>query len=430
MAVARTDRSFEELYDRHREALAKYCRALVRDEHDARDVLQNVAVRVLVALRRGDNPERERAWLYRIARNEAITLFRSQRHADQLDEATIDPGADPPQTIVARERLTELASDIHALTPQARQILLMSSVGGLARQQIAAELGLTPGAVSQSLSETHAGLRVDRGAHELPCAAVRAALNGPDGRRRRTRTVRAHLRGCAGCREWARRHRKRARLEAILPAPIASMLRWVQPWVGGDPGTAALTLRTPAAGACRALGLIVSLAVASGGPVPNDHTHRRLPATAAASQPRAQARSVGRGGVTVTLTRYAARQALPATAVAPRSQLVARTLTARPAARSVQTRSRVPVGEPHQASTAVAAPNASWGGAPAGGDTQARATGASEPATTGADQPGMTMGINGRRQGSGPAGPAAAAGSVPSPWSSPGAHPDGGGATG
>src|SRR5205807_3533790 len=138
---APADRSFEELFDKHRQALARYCRTLVQNEQDARDVLQNVALRVLLALRRGDKPERERAWLYRIAHNEAITLFRGRRQPEQLDDSTVDPAADPAHAVIARERLAELASDLHALTPQARRILLMSSVEGRDRMDIAARLG-------------------------------------------------------------------------------------------------------------------------------------------------------------------------------------------------------------------------------------------------------------------------------------------------
>src|ERR1700680_1141913 len=70
------DRRFEALYARHWQALSRYCQALVKDEHDALDVLQNVALRAMLALRQGAQPKRERAWLYAIAHNEAISLLR------------------------------------------------------------------------------------------------------------------------------------------------------------------------------------------------------------------------------------------------------------------------------------------------------------------------------------------------------------------
>jgi RNA polymerase sigma factor (sigma-70 family) len=325
MATA-ADRSFEELFGRHREALARYCRTLVRDEHDAVDVLQNVAVRALLAVRRGAGPTHERAWLYRIARNEAVTLFRSRRRLEQLDESATDPARDPVRVVLERERLGELASDLRALSPNARRILLLSSAGGLDRDQIAAELSLTPGAVSQSLSESRAGLRADRAGHELSCDELRSLLDGADGRRWRARAVRAHLRGCAGCRDWAQRRGKRAGAGALLPAPFAAVLRWVQPILGGDPGTAALALRSPGIGPRRALALVVSLVAgapgAGAGGAPTADRHR---APVAARAVAARGRE----------TRAAAERAATAPAGTPRYTPVA-----------------------HRASTGVAVPHA------------------------------------------------------------------------
>jgi RNA polymerase sigma factor (sigma-70 family) len=260
----RDDVSFEELFERHRHALAGYCRVLVRDEHDARDVLQNVAIRALLSFRRGDRPERERAWLYRIAHNEAVTLFRTRRQSEQLDESIVEPAPGPARVVLSRERLSELAGGIGALSPRARRILLMSSVEGIERGAIGAELGISPGAVSQSLLESRAALRLDLAAHELPCDAVRSILDRSDGRRTRTRPVRAHLRGCSACRTWELDNGRRTGLGALIPTPIAALAKWIAPLMGGDPGSSALIAR-PGMGASQAVGLIASLAVGTAG---------------------------------------------------------------------------------------------------------------------------------------------------------------------
>ena len=102
--TASPDRDFERMYRRHQAALVSYCRWLLQDEQDALDVLQNVGLRAMVALRRGLRPERERAWLWRIAHNEAMSLVRSRRPAGQLDAGHVDTGADPAQSVVGRER--------------------------------------------------------------------------------------------------------------------------------------------------------------------------------------------------------------------------------------------------------------------------------------------------------------------------------------
>lgn len=184
--------------------MARYCRRLLADEEDVQDVLQNVALRVMVTLRGRPRPGRERAWLYRIVHNEAMSLFRARRQEPtlELDDRLVDAHGDPAEVVVAKERLRQLVGDLNALGPQARRILVMTELEGRARTEVAAELDLDPDTISQTLGDARAALRRDRLGHELPCQVVRSLLGGGDGRRHRARSIRAHLRGCPGCRSW------------------------------------------------------------------------------------------------------------------------------------------------------------------------------------------------------------------------------------
>jgi len=202
------DRRFEELFGRHRDALAGYCRTLVDDEDDVNDVLQNVALCVLLAFRRGVKPSRERAWLYRIAHNEAIGLHRRRALAGRAEQPLAAVSDGPELAALVKERLAETLDDVNALRDRPRQVLLMRELSGLSREEIAARLGLSPEAVSHELSQARARLRADRIAREIPCQAVRAILSDRDGRRRRTAEVRAHVRGCQACRAWQSRGRR------------------------------------------------------------------------------------------------------------------------------------------------------------------------------------------------------------------------------
>jgi RNA polymerase sigma factor (sigma-70 family) len=196
------DRRFEELFGRHRDALAGYCRTLVDDEDDVNDVLQNVALCVLLAFRRGVKPTRERAWLYRIAHNEAITLHRRRASADRAEQELRIASDSPELAALVKERLAETLEDVNALRNRPRQVLLMHELAGLSREEIAARLELSPETVSHDLSQARARVRADRAAREVPCESVRAILSDRDGRRRRTAEIRAHLRGCKACRSW------------------------------------------------------------------------------------------------------------------------------------------------------------------------------------------------------------------------------------
>jgi RNA polymerase sigma factor (sigma-70 family) len=207
-ALEAADRRFEELFARHRDALVGYCRTLVDDEDDSNDVLQNVALCVLLAFRRGVQPSRERAWLYRIAHNEAMTLYRRRALAYRVEQELPAVPDGPELAALLKERLAETLEDVNALRDRPRQVLLMHEFAGLSREEIAARLELSPETVSHDLSQARARVRADRAAREVPCESVRAILSDRDGRRRRTAEIRAHLRGCQACQSWQRAGRR------------------------------------------------------------------------------------------------------------------------------------------------------------------------------------------------------------------------------
>src|SRR4051794_34596502 len=68
--------AFEALYRRHQPVLYRYCRAMVRHEQDAHDVLQSTMTRAFTGLADKSPDAPLRAWLFRIAHNESVNLLR------------------------------------------------------------------------------------------------------------------------------------------------------------------------------------------------------------------------------------------------------------------------------------------------------------------------------------------------------------------
>src|ERR1700679_3946390 len=74
-------------YDRYADPLYQYCRTLLSEPADAADAVQDTFV---IAMSRLDGlraPDRLRAWLYVVARNEALRILRSKKGTPALDEA-------------------------------------------------------------------------------------------------------------------------------------------------------------------------------------------------------------------------------------------------------------------------------------------------------------------------------------------------------
>ena len=78
-----------------------------------------------------------RPWLYRVARNESISLLRRRRTVAEPDEALLpsQPAADV--TFEARERLRTLVADLAALPERQRSALVMRELSGLKYEEIA-----------------------------------------------------------------------------------------------------------------------------------------------------------------------------------------------------------------------------------------------------------------------------------------------------
>ncbi|MDX6642758.1 MAG: hypothetical protein QOD76_720 [Solirubrobacteraceae bacterium] len=223
-AAAGDERAFSAIYDRHDQALYRYCRSVVGNDEDARDALQNT----MLAALRGLDSRREggslKAWLFQIAHNESITLLRRRReHAelsDELDSSAISVEASAAE----REQVEQLVADMRQLPDSQRGALVMHELSGLQYPDIAAALGVSAGAARQLVYEARQALHQEAEGREMPCDEVQRAISFGDGRMLRRRPLRAHLRSCERCRRFKAAMRERPRALALLAPPLAPAL--------------------------------------------------------------------------------------------------------------------------------------------------------------------------------------------------------------
>src|SRR5215218_3313243 len=102
--------AFAAVYERHHQALYRYCRSILRHDEDAQDALQSTMTRAFAALQDEQRDFELRPWLFRIAHNEAITILRRRRDTDELDEQTA-PG-ELEDRVTEREQLRLLRLDL------------------------------------------------------------------------------------------------------------------------------------------------------------------------------------------------------------------------------------------------------------------------------------------------------------------------------
>lgn len=202
LAAAGDERAFAAIYDRYHQEIYRYCFAILGDAHDAQDALQGTMASALRSLPGESRAIELRPWLYRVAHNESISIVRRRQPLAEAQEPDLprEPAVDA--VFESRERLRTLVADLATLSERQRSALVMRELSGLSHEQIAAALGTSSGAARQVVYEARQALLELEEGRDMECERVRMALSDGDGRRLRARGVRAHLRGCQGCRDF------------------------------------------------------------------------------------------------------------------------------------------------------------------------------------------------------------------------------------
>lgn len=158
---------FEVLMRRHNERIYRAARAILKDETEAEDVMQQAYVNAYSHLRQFDARAKFSTWLTRIAINEAITRARKRGRYEVLDEDDIETREavmasreqDPERQAFATElgKLVEAAVD--TLPDGAREVFMLRDVEGLTTAEVSECLAVSEDVVKTRLSRARAALR-------------------------------------------------------------------------------------------------------------------------------------------------------------------------------------------------------------------------------------------------------------------------------
>lgn len=219
LAAAGHARAFAVVYERHHQAIYRYCRSILRHDADAQDAVQSTFAAAFAALARGQRDAPIRPWLFRIAHNESVSALRRRRPTAELAAASNASSASVEDQVAERAELHTLLGDLRKLTEQQRSALVMRELSGLSHEEIAIALGTSVGAAKQTIYEARRSLFEFAEGRDMDCDEIRKTVSDADGRALRSRRVRAHLRECSPCRSFAEAiPARRADLRALAPA--------------------------------------------------------------------------------------------------------------------------------------------------------------------------------------------------------------------
>lgn len=160
---------FEVLMRRHNERIYRAARAIVRDDREAEDVMQQAYVNAYAHLRQFGGHARFSTWLTRIAVNEALARVRRRGRYEPFDDdnpvtETFMPRTfpqSPEKQAYASELRGLLEAAIDHLSDGAREVFMLREVEGLATAEVAQALGVSEDVVKTRLSRARAVLRRD-----------------------------------------------------------------------------------------------------------------------------------------------------------------------------------------------------------------------------------------------------------------------------
>jgi RNA polymerase sigma factor (sigma-70 family) len=160
--TAEQDQHISSAIERERRRLKNFIRKRVADESDVEDILQDVFYELVEAYRLMKPVGHISAWLFAVARNRIIDLFRKRkpvadedasfRIEDMLPSRDAGPEAEYARTVL----LEELDAALEELPEDQRAVFIAHEFEGRSFKEMAAESGVS---VNTLLSRKHYAVR-------------------------------------------------------------------------------------------------------------------------------------------------------------------------------------------------------------------------------------------------------------------------------
>jgi RNA polymerase sigma-70 factor (ECF subfamily) len=151
-----------QLFEESREDVYRYLMTLGLDPGRAQESVQEVFLRLYVALKKGEQIQNPRGWIFRVAHNYGLKV--RARHAA---EAAFDPNLEswlassshsPEHDLLERERLLHFHRAVEGLSEQQKRCLFLR-MEGLRYPEIGSAMGISASAVGEFLRRAMVRLR-------------------------------------------------------------------------------------------------------------------------------------------------------------------------------------------------------------------------------------------------------------------------------
>ncbi len=156
LTMAEQDRFIAEAMERDEPRLRSFIRRRVLDTADAEDVLQDVFYELIQAYRMMKPAEQMTGWLYRVARNRIVDLFRRKKTVSlqepvggaEMDAPSLEDllpsAAAGPEAVYARELLFDAVDEaLEELPETQREVFIAHEFLGRSFKELSEERGVS-----------------------------------------------------------------------------------------------------------------------------------------------------------------------------------------------------------------------------------------------------------------------------------------------
>ncbi len=131
------NKALETLYEKANKAIYAFAYSILKNPHDAQDVMQDTLIKVYTAAHTYKGQGKPMAWIFTITRNLALTKIRSSKKTIDIDtqETVVESDYISADTEIENKLLLEMLLGV--LSDEDRQIVTLHAISGLKHREIA-----------------------------------------------------------------------------------------------------------------------------------------------------------------------------------------------------------------------------------------------------------------------------------------------------
>lgn len=148
-------RALDEMYRRHGALVRRRARALLGNEEDAQDALQEIFASLSARPEQFQHKSSPSTFLYAMTTHHCLNKIRDRQNRARLVALHVAPGESGKTADPAGERLAILRDLLARLPPELGEVAVYSHVDGMSHAEIADVLGCSKSHVSNQLERFH-----------------------------------------------------------------------------------------------------------------------------------------------------------------------------------------------------------------------------------------------------------------------------------